>query len=307
MEISPSTPNPALLCDLANDLLAEESASRQAKISGLAAGPITGIKTLDKEIGGFLAKGIHVFLASPGAGKTAFALQVAANCGCPALYITSEMLRIELLRRIVARETNTFLARLRGGELDDEELIRLLRATAFACPKLALYDATSGATCQSIHQKALALRERFNAPHVLIIIDSVTDWAFQATQSEVAGAPAANLTEFQMAEGALNGLKALAADLQCPIIAIAHRSRVGQKAQGADKLHAAKATGRYEYIAESVWDLQRDVMDKPDRDGTTKAEFTLLKNRHGRTGASLFLKFEGRVQRFFESEHGGFS
>ena len=58
----------------------------------------------------------------------------------------------------------------------------------------------------------------------------------------------------------------------------------------------------FSYIAESVWDLDRDTGQEPDAKQRTNAELTILKNRHGSAGVSIDLKFEGRLQRFMEAE-----
>ncbi len=302
MSTETPTPNPALLNDLAGEFLEQEAISREAVSSGKAPGPTTGLEKLDEEIGGFMARGLHVLLAAPGAGKTSLALQVAGTCGCPALYVTSEMPRVELLRRIIARTTKTYLGKLRGGKSSDDELRPLIVQAARACPMLALYDATTAtATVPEIHKKADALRARFEASHVLIIVDSVTDWAL-GVASQVGGDEAQQAkTEYMVAETALNGLKTLTTDLSGAVLAIAHRNRAGQNARGGERLHAAKGTGRYEYIAESVWDLDRDTAQEPDAKQRTKAELTILKNRHGSAGISIDLLFEGRLQQFTEA------
>lgn len=291
-------PNPALIGDIAGALADEEAEAREIRSTGKAPGPITGIATLDEALGGFLSAGIHPFLAAPGAGKTALALQIAANSGVPTLYVTAEMSRTELLRRIVSRETGTYLGRLRGGELSHEELTRLLANTATRCPMVALYDATLGATPKQIRDRADDLRCRFNTRSVLIVLDSVTDWAACSAYS---ASSTSNATEHQIAESALSGLQSVSADLKAPIIGIAHRNRQSQNASGGDRLHAAKATGRYEYVAESVWDLNREMSQQPDADGTVRAELTILKNRHGRSGIAIPLTFQGRLQRFWET------
>lgn len=295
-------PNPALLENLVASLLDEEETSRLAKLAGEAPGPCTGIASLDGELGGYLAPGVHTLLAAPGAGKTALCLQIAARCGCPALYVSAEMPRLELLRRLISRETGTFLGRLRGGEQSRESLLRLGEIAVCNAPQLALFDAHeaavsaqgNNATCASIASKADALRERFASKHVLVIIDSVTEWAPLATLSETAlGAT----SEYSLAESAVNGLRSMASALHCPVLAIAHRHRAGQ-GKDADRLHSAKGTGRYEYISESVWDLNRDFKVPADREGRVPAELTVLKNRHGATGTTIHLMFEGRLQKF---------
>jgi replicative DNA helicase len=300
----PRLPNPSLLSSLISSYLDGEDLSREAKAAGLVPGAGTGFKQLDDELGGYLAPGVHTLLAAPGAGKTSLSLQIAARCGCPALYVTAEMPRIELLRRLIARETGTFLGRLRGGGTSRESLQKLAECTAQNVPQLALLDAHeaavnpgdtgNGATCLSIAARGQALRERFNTPNLLIIIDSVTEWAPLATMNEPS---LSGSSEYSQAEAAVNGLRNLATVLNCAVIAIAHRHRAGQ-GKDADRLHAAKGTGRYEYISESVWDLNRDFKVPADRDGRVPAELVILKNRHGATGTTIPLLFEGRLQKF---------
>jgi replicative DNA helicase len=294
------TPNPSLLCDIAGELLAQEAVAREAVATGKAPGPVTGIKPLDDEIGGFMSRGLHILLAAPGAGKTALALQIAGNCRCPALYVTSEMPRVELLRRIIARTTGTYLGKLRGGKMSADELTAHITQAARACPMMALYDATDApATSADIQQKAELLRTRFDASHVLIIVDSVTDWALSAAHS--VGAGSSGNDERTVAELALKSLKAITNNVPCAVLGIAHRNRGGQNSKGSDRLHAAKGSGYYEYVTDGVWDLDRDTGQEPDDKHRTTAELTILKNRFGSTGVSFDLEFEGRLQRFSEA------
>src|SRR5918997_1542382 len=113
----PSIPRLLRLGDLLSDLAADASAAHDAYTSGTPRGPVTGLRTLDRELGGALAAGTHVLHPEPGAGKTALALQVAATCGFPALFVSCEMSALELLRRHTARVTSTYLGRLKSGEL----------------------------------------------------------------------------------------------------------------------------------------------------------------------------------------------
>lgn len=296
------TPNPALIADLVADLLAEEHLAREAKRLGRAPGPKTGFESLDRELGGFLAPGVHTVLAAPGAGKTALCLQIAARCGCPALYVSAEMRRIELMRRIIARETGEYLGKLRGGALENDRLQTLACRAAEKTPHMALFDAQeasanpegAGATVGVLAERARALKERFESQHVLVVIDSVTEWAPLAAMSEALGDKS---NEYTLAETAVNGLKNLASSLNCPVLAIAHRHRAAQGA-GADRLHGAKGTGRFEYISESVWDMERDAKNPPSRSECAHVDLTLLKNRYGAVGTSFRLLFEGRVQKF---------
>ena len=85
---------------------ADAIAAHLAYTTGTPRGPITSLPSLDRELGGALAPGVHVLHAGPGVGKTAFALQVASLSPFPALYLTAEMGALELFRRITARHLN---------------------------------------------------------------------------------------------------------------------------------------------------------------------------------------------------------
>ncbi len=75
----------------------------QARISGKPLGPVSGFETIDRQLAGAFQQGLHVLTGNTGAGKTAFASQLAAQCGCPALFVSCEMSGLELLRRTAAR------------------------------------------------------------------------------------------------------------------------------------------------------------------------------------------------------------
>src|SRR5829696_3798503 len=101
METPPQTERSASapvmrLGDLIGALRDDAAAAYEAKQSGKPRGPITRIPQLDDVLGGALQPGVHVLHASPGAGKTALALQIAATCGFPALFVTCEMAPLEL-------------------------------------------------------------------------------------------------------------------------------------------------------------------------------------------------------------------
>ncbi len=282
------------LSSLLQPLRQEEERSREARRSGIAPGPVTGFPELDKLVGGFLAPGLHTLISAPGAGKTALALQIAGQCGCPCLYVTSEMRPIELFRRIIARTTKTFLGKLRGGHLEDDDIDRLGLCAANACPMVTIYDASDGETnAAAIQEMALSLKDRYEAAHVLIVLDSLTDWV----NSGIFG----NMDEYTATETGLTALHRVTVQLGCPALLIVHRNRAGQRstADESSKLHAGKATGRIEYICESLWNLEKKAIE-PDLNGYIPEELFLLKNRHGITGRKQSYRFEGRIMQFEE-------
>ena len=287
---SPQSQPPRLvkLAGLLEDWQADAEAAHQAKTTGKPRGPITALAGLDRELGGCLHPGVNIVHGTPGVGKTAFALQVAASCGCPALLVTCEMAPLELFRRVTARVTGTFLGRLKSGEMPPRESLLLARRAAEQTPLLAFADATRAfAPPEWLRDAALAVRG--DAPHLLIVVDSVHSWA--------EGAPG-EASEYDALNAALAALRHLASELECPVLAIAERNRASMERGG---LSAGAGTRKIEYGAEAVIDLARPEDAAPDASGEVVVTARLVKNRHGAVGRKVKLRWHGALQRFEEA------
>lgn len=282
---------------------AEAEAARVARVAGRPRGPVTGFTTLDRHLGGYLRPGVHFVHGEPGTGKTAYLLQVAAQCGAPALFVSCEVAPVVLLRRVIARLTDTYVSRLDDGELSPAEMLALFDRAAAACPMLALVDGTAGyvAPWQLAHddapgilELAAAWRERCGAPHVLVCVDSLHTWAARGAS------PAA--TEYETLNAAIADLERLAHTLRAPVLAVAERPRSGMKDAGQS---AGKGTARIEYAAESVVSLNRetDTAGRWPEDGHRERQLyaSLAKNRHGDTGRRVDMRFHGALMRLREA------
>ncbi len=284
MSTSTSTPPTPDLCRLSDLLGAWEQdaqAAYQARQGDTARGPLSGFASLDRELGGCFAPGLHIVHGQPGSGKTAFALQVAAQCGCPCLLLSP----LELLRRHTARVTGTYLGRLKSGELSPAESLSLARRVCAAAPLLALADGTRAYASPSWLKDA-ALAAKGEEPHLLVVVDSVHSWA------EGAGADA---SEYETLGAAILGLRSLAHTLCCPILAVSERNRDAMKGGG---LSAGAGTRKIEYGAETVIDLTRDMTRRDDGAGEVEITLKLAKNRHGAAGRELPFSFHGAKQQF---------
>lgn len=290
------TPRLTLLSDLVTEFVADTEAAQKALESGMPRGPVTGLARLDEAVGGYFANGLHILQAAPGAGKSAFSLQTAAHCRFPSLYLTAEMGVLELFRRLIARETETFLGKLKTGEIGGREAMRLALKTVENLPNFAILDGTSGyASPKQILDVAEALKERARSSQVLVVVDSIQVWAktVRSADADFVGA-----SEYELLNAALGSLSALANELKSPVLAVSHRNRAGNRS-GDASLHAAKGSGEVEYLAESVIDLTRKD-EQPDANGEVEIGLKVLKNRHGVPGLNFPLKFCGRIQKFRE-------
>jgi replicative DNA helicase len=277
--------------DALGELRADADANHAAKTSGQLRGPITGLPRLDKEISHALAPGLHGVYGNAGAGKTALAMQIAATCGFPALYVTCEMAPSELLRRHTARATQTFLGRLKSGEMTGAEVESLAKRALEMAPGFCLLDATR-APAPPIHISVSALLAKGEAKHVLIVIDSLQSWAETV-------APDGTGSEYETLNTGLLTLRNLAHTLRAPILFISERNRKSMESGG---LNAGAGSRKIEYGAETVFDLDRNMEAQPNGAGEYEITLRLAKNRHGTVGVPIPLLFNGALQQFREND-----
>ncbi len=286
------TPLPQLmkLGQLLGEWEADAQAAHDARVNGTLRGPVTGLVGLDRVLGGVLQPGLHIAHGGPGVGKTALGLQVAATCGFPALYVSCEMRPLELLRRHTARVTNTFLGRLKSGELAPADSLRLAQQACAAAPELVLADATQAFATPAWLQDAAAPTQG-QARHILIVVDSLHSWAEAASDG---------LAEYDALGAGIAALRTLATSLGCPVLAIAERNRMSMKGGG---MSASAGSRKFEYGAETVIGLTEDTsQERPIAPpGETSITLKVEKNRNGAAGHSVDLFFHGALQRFREA------
>lgn len=294
--LSPTEKNDApllLLRSMLDTLEADADIRNDARKTGKRLGPVTGLKVLDKQLDGALCQGLHIMHGAPGTGKTALALQIAASCECPALYVSCEMAPMELLRRLTTRVTGTFLDRLKSGEYTGPEIRRQADIAVQSAPYLALLDATRApASAPRILEAAAVLRSHIpDNPHLLIVIDSVHSWARSVNKP--------GSSEYESLTDSLKDLQCIAALLSCPILCITERNRANIDNGGQS---AAKGTSQFEYCAESVIGLNTEATEE-QRKKPFPVTLKLEKNRNGIQGKKITLIFDGRLQKFTVEEY----
>jgi replicative DNA helicase len=287
---SSSTPKPLKFGSLIDDLEAEARDRHLAKTEGKPFGAVTPWPTVTDHWGGSIPQGLHIILGGSGVGKTAFALQLAAGCKCPCLYVTCEMTPAELLRRTAARVTKTYLGKFKDGSLDPGIVRAKAEIAAEQCPDLSIMDATQ-VYASPAHLLDVAQAIKKNHEHFLIVVDSLHSWA--------GGDPNAP-GEYEQVSAATRQLQNLAAKLECPVIAISERNRASfGKGASADKIGSGAGSRKLEYGSESVLSLERSE-DAGNGTGDVIIEATFAKNRNGKQGAMLELIFAGGFQNYSE-------
>ena len=285
----PSLLTPAAILE---DLIAEADRRHLAKTEGRPFGPVPPFPLLTREYGGSLPSGLHIVMGGPGIGKTALALQIAAECQCPALYITCEMRPAELLRRMAARTSGTFLGKFKDGSLSGAKVRELALEAARLSPDLAFADGTLAYVSPAWILDRVPIVKK-QSPHLLIVVDSLHSWAESAP---------GETDEYNLISATCRTLREIAMRLDCPILAISERNRASfSKNASKDKLQAGAGSRKLEYLAESALSLERDedAMESPQNE--TPVTVTLAKNRNGAQGQQIKLLFNGALQKYREA------
>lgn len=290
-----NAPRLVRLSSLFDEFTTDAERRHRAVTTGVPLGPVTPFAKLNSELAGSIPDGLNILLGGPGAGKTAFALQIASTCGCPALYVSCEMTPLELFRRIAARVTGTFLGRFKTGEMGADQARRLAEQAVEANGLLAIVDATDAFAEPGWIQTA-AEACRGTSEHVLVIVDSLHSWA------DSAGGESG---EYESVSAACTTLRTLAKRLRCPVLAISERNRASfGKHAPKDKLQSGASSRKVEYTPESVLSLEATESTLPLSIHETPVLLTLAKNRNGTKGATVELSFHGALQSFREVGRG---
>lgn len=294
VEPKPKTdaPKPRLwpLGALVADAVADAAEAHEARATGQLRGPITGLKMLDREIGGTLPKGaLTMILGNSGSGKTAFAGQTAADCGFPAVYLTTEMAPIELLRRHTARVTGEFLGRIKDGSKSPAEAERLFMQTAQKLARLTIADATTAYATPDYLREAIEVA-RGDAKHAVLVIDSLHTWA----RGSGTGAG-----EYESLNEHLTALVRVAKRTGCAIVVICEQNRFALK-EGSGGINSGAGTRFIEYSADLILDLEAKKGE--DGGGEKGVKLTLAKNRNGSPDKVINLTFNGALMKFQEVE-----
>lgn len=254
-------------------------------VTGLAC----GYTELDNMLTGFHPSELIIMAARPAMGKTALALNMMVNVAVrekrPVFFFSLEMPSVQLLMRLISIEAMIELQKLRTGFLNNDELRRIYAvADKFsACPMII--DDTPGLTITEIRAKArrASQKERLG----IIIIDYL-----QLITTNTKGERHQQIGEIS------RGLKLLARELECPVIALSQLSRaVESRSDQIPQLSDLRESGSIEQDADVVMFIYREEKVKKDTERKGRADIIVAKQRNGPTG-TVELMFWDKFTKF---------
>jgi replicative DNA helicase len=266
-------------------------------------GVASGFNDLDELTSGFQPADLVIVAARPSMGKTAFTLNVAQHAAIehnvPVAFFSLEMSKESLVQRMLTSEARIDAQRLRKGMLRDDDFPRLARAAGILSSAPVWIDDTPGMTLLEMRSKARRLKA--DAGVGLVVVDYL----------QLMQGPSNSESRQQEVSQISRGLKALAKELNVPVVALSQLSRAPEQRTGDNKrpqLSDLRESGAIEQDADLIMFLYRqEFYDGPvDKDGNSlegKAEVIVGKQRNGPTGiVNLFFhkqytRFESYSQR----------
>lgn len=279
-----------------SDYFKAYEAKHDARQSGKPLGVVSGFRTLDASLGGYLHIGRHFILGQPGAGKTALAIQMASQCKAPAVFVTCELQPTTVLERLIACTTNTNIIHLESGEMNPRDVYTLLQRVAKHCPDFWIADGTSRYISHENIQNLVYAARGGSEGHCFVVIDSLHSWAGSSIETSSRQA-----TEYELLSEHLNYTKQVASVCRVPVLLMSERNR---ESKGTPSQHAAKGHGGIEYAAETMLDL---TVEEEGLNGIASVNLWIEKNRHGKrrsfhakTQHPIRFRYDQNVQRFYE-------
>ena len=272
-----------------------EKASRQKD-------PITGVPTgfldLDYRTAGLQPSDLILVAARPSMGKTAFVLNILDYVGVrknmPAMGFSLEMSKEQLVNRMLSLETLIDADKLRKGTLTDEDWATLIEGIDRVVASNIIIDDTPGISVSELRSKCR--KAKLERGLSLIMID------YLQLMTGSAGKRAENrqqeITEIS------RSLKALAREMNCPVIALSQLSRAcEQRPDHRPMLSDLRDSGAIEQDADIVMFLYRDDYYNKDTEHPNEAEIIIAKQRNGPIG-TVTLLWQPEYTRFVNAERG---
>ncbi|MDR9504734.1 replicative DNA helicase [Brevibacillus agri] len=264
--------------------------TRKTEITGVP----SGYPDLDAMTGGFQRSDLIILAARPSVGKTAFALNIAQNIGIKTgetvAIFSLEMSTLQLVKRMICAEGNIDASKMRNGGFEGDDWERMTRAIGNLAKAKIFIDDSPGLTVQEIRRKARKLKQQHGLGMILIdylqLVHCVSKGNRQEQVSEVS-----------------RMLKAIARELDVPVIALSQLSRsVEQRQDKRPMMSDIRESGSIEQDADIVAFLYRD--DYYDKESANKnvVEVIIAKQRNGPTG-TVELAFLKEHNKFVSIDH----
>jgi len=252
----------------------------------------TGFTRLDNILSGLQKADLIVLASRPALGKSAMALDIARNCAikakAPVGIFSLEMSKDQIVDRLIAAQAGVDMWKLRTGRLSSEgesnDFIGIQRALDILSEAPIYID--DAATSNVLQMRAMARRLQADKGLGLLIIDYL----------QLIDPRNTNVSMVQQMTEVSRSLKALARELNVPVLALSQLSRaVEQRSPQIPRLSDLRETGAIEQDADVVLFIHREDKYRPNTDKKNIADIIIAKHRNGPIGKIELYFDEPRV------------
>jgi replicative DNA helicase len=301
---------------------AVDMAAKAFERAGNLSGTATGLSDLDRMMGGLQRSDLIILAGRPGMGKTALATNIAYNIakayraevtpdgrrealdGGIVGFFSLEMSAEQLATRIIAEQSGVASYKIRRGDIHQDEFSKVVEASRQMQSAPLYIDQTGGISIAQLAARARRLKRQRGLD--LLVVDYL---------QLLSGASKKGDNRVQEMTEITTGMKALAKELDVPIVALSQLSRqVESRDDKRPQLSDLRESGSIEQDADVVMFVYREeyyLKNKQPREGTEefikwqadmerahgRAEVIIGKQRHGPTG-TVELQFEAELTRF---------
>ncbi len=300
--------------------MAEIAFKRDSHVTGVT----SGLRDLDRRLGGLQASDLVILAGRPSMGKTALATNIGFNAAEAirdpdngqhhrVLFFSLEMSAEQLAQRIMAEKSGITSDRIRRGEVRDDDFQRIVEAAQAMTDVQFFIDDTPALTVPALRTRARRLKRQFGLD--LVIVDYLQ--LMRSVNPKMAENRVQEISEIT------RGLKAVAKELNVPVLALSQLSRAvenredkrpqladlresGSIEQDADVVmfiyreqyyhERAEPRQRADEASDKFEDRVRRWQERGERIHNV-AEIIIAKQRHGPTG-NFELFFDGNITRF---------
>ncbi|MBI6872856.1 replicative DNA helicase [Clostridium aciditolerans] len=258
---------------------------------GETTGVPSGFRDLDMKTSGFQKGDMVLIAARPSMGKTTFALNLAEHAalraGKSVAIFSLEMSKEQLAYKLLCSQAHVDMLKLRTGNLDDKDWENIAKASGPLASAKIFIDDTAGMSVMEMRSKCRRLKIEQGID--LVLIDYL---------QLMSGSKGGSESRQQEVSEISRSIKALAKEMQCPVIALSQLSRAPeQRTDHRPMLSDLRESGSIEQDADLVMFLYRDEYYDKETEDKNIGECIIAKQRNGPTG-TVKLAWLGQFSKF---------
>jgi replicative DNA helicase len=264
----------------------EERGSLEGGITGTS----TGFTDLDEQTSGLQKSDLIIVAGRPSMGKTSFAMNIAEYVALKTkravAVFSMEMSGVQLLNRMLCSLGKINQQRFRNGSLDDQEWYRLTSTAALLNESKIFIDETPALSPAEVRARCRRLKREHDVS--MVVVDYLQLMQVPGTKENRTN----EISEIS------RGLKALAKELNVPVIALSQLNRkLEERTDKRPVMADLRESGAIEQDADLILFIYRDEVYHKDSAHKGKAEIIIAKQRNGPIG-TVNLAFNGMYTRF---------